>query len=94
MENQNRIIKVIKTSGEEESFKPEKIAKVVEAAGLTADQASKLAQEVTDWVLSKNADKIEVGKIRTKVTKLLKEKSPYAAGLYEWYGKVKRKHGN
>jgi len=88
-------IKVLKRDGSTEEFDPQKIARVVQAAGLEAKQAKDLADRVADWLKNSKQKSISSLKIRYRVLKELKRVNKYAAGLFEWYEKSKtRKHKN
>jgi len=81
---------VLKRDGSIEEFQPEKIARVVKAAGLSEEQAKTLAQNVTDWANSQEQEKITILQIRDRVLEELKKVNAYAAGLFKWYEKTKK----
>ncbi len=82
-------IEVIKKDGSIEPFYPQKIARVTHAAGLTTEQAQKLADTVTEWVKAQNKPQITTLEIRNKVVELLRQANEYAANLFVWYEKTK-----
>lgn len=83
-------IMIIKSDGSTEEFQPAKITRVVMSAGLSEEQAKTLAQNVTDWVNSREQEKITTLQIRDKVLEELRKINSYAAGLFEWYEKTKK----
>ena len=84
-------IKVLKRDKTLEEFNPKKIARVVHAAGLTEQQATKLAQTVANWVSNLGDEQISTLQIRDKVVRELKNVNKYAANLFEWYEKTKER---
>lgn len=84
-------LKVVKRDGSLEEFNPAKIARVVQAAGLTPAQAGLLSQKVAEWASGLGKSQIPSRQIGDKVLEELKEVSKYAADLFEWYGKTKKK---
>lgn len=89
MENQKKIT-VLKLDGSHEEFQPEKIARVVKAAGLSDEQAKQLSLDVTNWVNTQANGEITTLQIRDKVLEELRKVNSYAANLYEWYEKTKK----
>lgn len=85
-------IKVIKSDKTEEDFDADKIAKVVEAAGLTENQAQKLAKAIENWAKKQKRGSIPSSTIRLKVYEELKKVDKYSAGLYFWYKKTQEKN--
>lgn len=88
--------RVIKRDGTVEDFQPNKIARVVRAAGLTSKQsqmlATKVAQWAIKWVKIKKQAKITTLEIRMKVIEELHQTNEYAANLFAWYQKTKDRH--
>lgn len=80
---------VIKRNGSIEDFHPEKISRVLEAAGMDTDEAVTIAKFVEDWVISRSDKKISSLLIRDKVLERLLEVNPTVANLYAWYQKTK-----
>lgn len=86
--------KVIKRDGQIEEFQKEKIKKVVQAAGLNEKEAKKLAEKISTWIEKHEKDSLSSLEIRDKVLEDLRKRDKYAAGLFEWYQKVKTKNHN
>jgi len=84
-------VKVFKRNGSVEDFDPDKIARVVTAAGLKPQDGFSLALEVQKWVNSTNKDKISTLEIRGKVIAMLKKVDPNVANFFIWYEKGKDK---
>lgn len=82
---------VIKRNGEQEPFDPEKIAAVVQAAGLRPIDAAELADKVETWVKKQNKNSLSSLEIRDKVFKEIEKVDKYASGLYAWYQNLKDK---
>lgn len=86
-------IVVIKRDGATEHFQPDKIVRVVKAAGLTPKQSQMLATKVAkwaiEWVKIKRQTKITTLEIRAKVIEELHQVNQYAANLFTWYQKTK-----
>jgi transcriptional regulator NrdR family protein len=80
---------VLKRDGSVENFEPEKIARVVEAAGLEEDEAEDLAARVEKWVIESKKEEISSQEIRDKVIEELQDVDEYAANMYTWYQKTK-----
>lgn len=86
MEKQSQLT-IVKRDGSKEPFDANKIARVVQAAGLDQDQATRLAEEVENEV--KTNQELTSLQIRDIVSEKLKNVDEYAAGLYDWYQKTK-----
>ena len=84
-------IKVLKRDSSIEDFMPEKIARVVKAAGIEADEARLLAGRVAARVDKSGQKSISSRQIRDKVLEELRKVNKYAANLFEWYEKTKKK---
>lgn len=89
MEKHN--IKVKKRDGTKQDFDPNKIAKVVAAAGLPPDGAKELSENVSSQIIKLGMSEVNSKKIRELVLKELEHIDPYAANLFEWYEKRKDK---
>ncbi len=85
-------IKVTKKDGSIESFDADKVARVVETAGLEESEAEKLAKVVEKWVKKQKKETIQSSAIRFKVYEELKKVDKYASGLYFWYKKTQEKN--
>lgn len=82
-------IVVIKRNGARELFDPEKIARVVQAAGLRPIDASELAGRIDRWAKNKDTNEITSIEIRDRVFKEIEKVDKYASGLFAWYQNMK-----
>ena len=82
---------VIKRDGSEQAFEKDKIARVVQAAGLTADQAKDLSEKIDSWMQKQSEEKVSSIQIRDQVLNQLRQTDEYAANMFEWYQKTKEK---
>lgn len=82
-------IKVVKRDGSEETFQPQKIEKVVKAAGLIEEEAKALAAKITSWVKNLGKPKVTSLEIRDQVISELKVANEYAFNMFTWYQKTK-----
>lgn len=82
-------IEVIKRDGSKEKYSPEKIERVVKAAGLSESKTHTLVNELNTWIQTLNTNEIESLQIRDKVTEELKKLDEYSANMYMWYQKTK-----
>ncbi len=82
-------MQVVKRDGSLQEYNPEKIARVVEAAGLSPDQAKTLADTVTRWVNQSGNPQIPTREIRDKVVEQLQNVNSNAANLFAWYESTK-----
>lgn len=80
---------VIKRDGSIEKFSVINIARVVQAAGLTPDQAKAFAEKMARWAKEQNAPSLTSLQIRDKVLEELRLVNQHAADLYEWYQQTK-----
>lgn len=87
-------IKVVKRDGKIEKYNPEKIIRVVMAAGLTKAQAQELAKKVTSWVKLLKDKSIPSLRIRDKVIQEIQKSDKYSANAFIWYQKIKDKGDN
>lgn len=87
-------IKVIKRDRSLEDFNPQKIKRVVMAAGLDEADAQNLTEKLEAWAHSLGKDKISSLEIRNRVIQELELIDEYTAGLFKWYQKTKDKHNN
>lgn len=81
--------KVIKRDGSREDFLPEKIARVVKAAGLEPKKTAALVNTVNDWAMAQPKAEISSLEIRDKVLAELKKTDTSVANLFAWYQKTK-----
>jgi transcriptional regulator NrdR family protein len=84
-------IQVIKRNGSKELFDPEKIDRVVVAAGLSPDKATTLVKNISDWVTNQKSGEISSLLLRDKVIEELEKSDEYAANMFAWYQKTKEK---
>jgi transcriptional regulator NrdR family protein len=82
-------ILVIKRDGSKEPFDPEKISRVVQAAGLEVDLAQKLTRDISIWINALGQSEVSSLKIRDEVITELESLDEYVAGLFRWYQKTK-----
>ncbi len=82
---------VVKRDGSREPYDPEKIDRVVVAAGVTPDQATELVARMSAWLKNKNVNEISSLELRDKVIEELRNTDSYAANMFEWYQKTKEK---
>ena len=80
---------VIKRDGSREPFDPNKIIKVLKAAGMNEADATKLAQSVTTWLENQDGAELTSLAIRDQVAVQLRSADPDIANLYTWYEKTK-----
>lgn len=86
------VIKVIKRDKNKEDYDANKIQRVVKIAGLTDDQASELAQKITDWLIERNKPLVTSVQIRDKVLVEIQKVNQDAADKLIWYEKYKDKY--
>lgn len=84
-----KVITVIKRDGNEETFDPDKIARVVTTAGLKPQDGFMLALEVEKWARLQVEDKIKSMEIRDKVIELMRNIDVNATSVYTWYEEQK-----
>lgn len=82
-------MKVIKRNGTLEDFEEGKIARVAHAAGLSEEQAQKLAQTVSQKVKALNAQQLTTIQIRDLVIQEMNKVDKYATDMFSWYQKGK-----
>ena len=80
---------VIKKNGSLEDFEKGKIERVITAAGLSQEQAKKLASDIEKWVETSGKNQIAVLQIRDQVLKRLNDLNQFAANAFVWYEKTK-----
>ena len=83
-------ISVLKRDGSTESFLPEKIVRVLLAAGLEEDLALTVSSNIVEWATSLKSRKVTSLQIRDQVQTELDQIDPYIAGLFRWYQKSKQ----
>lgn len=82
---------VVKRNGNREPFDPEKITKVISAAGVRPVEASEISENIARWVEGLRAKEVSSIAIRDQVFKELENVDKYASGLYVWYQNLKDK---
>ena len=82
-------IQVIKKDGTLEDFEKDKIERVTLAAGLSQEQAKKLASDIEKWVESLGKNQIPTLQIRNQVLSELNHLNQFAANAFLWYEKTK-----
>lgn len=88
---QPNTMKIIKRDGSKEDFLPEKIIRVLLAAGLEEDSALVVSTNVTKWVKEQKHHELTSIQIRDRVISELGKVDPYIAGLFTWYQQSKDK---
>ena len=82
-------IKVIKKDGSLEDFEKAKIERVTTAAGLSQEQAKKLADDIEKWAETYGKNQITTLQIRDQVLRELNNLNQFAANAFVWYEKTK-----
>lgn len=82
-------IQVIKKDGTLEDFEKDKIERVTTAAGLSENQARKLADKISGWIKSGGKKQITTLQIRNQVVSQLQKINQFAANAFLWYEKTK-----
>ena len=80
---------VVKKGGTLEDFEKDKIERVITAAGLSQEQAKKLASDIEKWVETSGKNQIAVLQIRDQVLRELNNLNQFAANAFVWYEKTK-----
>ena len=80
---------VIKKDGTLEDFEKGKIERVITAAGLSQEQAEKLADDIEKWAETSGKNQITTLQIRNQVLLELKGLNEFAANAFVWYEKTK-----
>lgn len=82
---------VIKRNGSVEKYDPDKIKRVVMAAGLAEEKAAELVKNVNSWAKRQKKVKVTSLEIKDQVLKVIKELDRYASEQYAWYEGTKDK---
>jgi transcriptional regulator NrdR family protein len=85
------IVKVIKRDNSQDLYDPEKIEKVVKAAGLNEGEAKKLSGLITKWIKNEKLTQLTSLQIRDRVVVEIQKMNKAAAHKYIWYEKYKDK---
>jgi len=80
---------VIKKGGTLEDFEKGKIEMVTIAAGLSRQQAKKLADDIEKWAETSGKNQITTLQIRDQVLSELGKINEFAANAFLWYEKTK-----
>ena len=80
---------VTKRGGSLENFEKDKIERVTLAAGLSQEQAEKLASDVEKWAKTSAKNQITTLQISDEVLKGLNNLNQFAANAFVWYEKTK-----
>jgi len=80
---------VIKKGGTLEDFEKGKIEMVTIAAGLSRQQAKKLADDIEKWAGTSGKNQITTLQIRNQVLSELGKINEFAANAFLWYEKTK-----
>ena len=83
------IINIIKRDGTKEPYKSSNITRVIKAAGLNNDEAAKVTENITSWIISLSKNEISSLQIRDQVLQELKKVKEDAANLFAWYQSTK-----
>ena len=87
----NNKILVLKRDKTKEPFSPTKILRVTQAAGLTEDEAHMVAKNVTAVIQHSKKKLVRATYIQKLVRSELAKKNMYAANLFDWYSKIKKR---
>ena len=80
---------VVKKDGTLEDFEKDKIERVTLAAGLSQEQAKKLAGDIETWTQNSGKNKITTLQIRDRVVSELGKINQFATNAFVWYEKTK-----
>jgi transcriptional regulator NrdR family protein len=81
--------KVIKRDESSEDFSPEKLGRVVCAAGLNEEQSKLLIESIKSWLVSLGVNDIKSTKLRDAILDEMEKLNKPAAGLFRWYQQTK-----
>ncbi len=82
-------IHISKRDGSIEPFEPEKIKRVVIAAGLDEERANQVVANIVSWAQAHDNQTVTSLLIRDRVLHELKATDEYAANMFAWYQKTK-----
>ena len=82
-------IQVFKKNGGKENFDPQKIKRVVVAAGLTENEAEKLSIDVSKWMFEQRKKEFTSIEIRDRILTELMKVNKNIADFYRWYQKTR-----
>lgn len=84
-------MQVVKRDGSIEKYDEQKIARVVSAAGLAADESQALARGITAWLEERDQETIPSLEIRDRVLIELTKANERVADFFAWYQHTKDK---
>ena len=84
-------MKIVKRDKSIEEFDISKITRVVQAAGLSKEQADELTKHIQDWVNTLGSDVVVAESLREEVTKQIEKFNKQAADMFKWYEETKYK---
>ncbi len=82
-------VQIQKRDGVLESYSPEKIKRVLLAAGCTQDQANRLIKIIDAWFIEIKKEIVTSLEVRDKLLAELPSVNETAANLYRWYESTK-----
>ena len=85
-------VKIVKRDKSLDDYKPEKIIRVVKAAGLTQKESMKLASSITKWLKKQPLPEVTSLQIRDRVIIEIQKRNVDAAKKFIWFEKYKDKH--
>ncbi len=85
-------IKVTKRDKSINDYNPDKITRVVKAAGLTQKEAMELTSSITKWLKKRSRPEVTSLQIRDRVIIEIQKRDVAAAKKFIWYEKYKDKH--
>ena len=85
-------IKVSKRNKSTEDYSPEKIMRVVKAAGLTQKEAMQLTSSITKRLKKRSRPEVTSLQIRDRVLVEIQKRNVAAAKKFIWFEKYKDKH--
>ena len=87
-----KTIKVEKRDSQVEDYDPEKVIKVVVAAGLSEGQAKELVAKVDEWINKSGKSLFTSLQIRDRAIIEIQKMDEFAAKKFIWYEKYKDKN--
>ncbi|KKQ52714.1 hypothetical protein A2865_01760 [Candidatus Woesebacteria bacterium RIFCSPHIGHO2_01_FULL_39_17] len=85
-------IKVVKRNGKLEAYNPEKIIRVLKAAGLDQVASLKLTERISTWLLEREKPQVTSLQIRDRVIVEIQKVDKEVAKKFISYEKYKDKH--
>lgn len=78
-------MKILKRDKTVEDFDITKITRVVQAAGLSKEQADTLTEAILKWTRALNSDIIIADSLRDEVCAQIEKYNKNAASMFKWY---------